>query len=117
MSVLQLPHSPKYDSSYTCHDGSLIVCPDCEQEFTRESIETSDTKAVEFRDAFGTRLHDGDRVTVIDDLKVEGTLSTLRIGTKLKNIRLVGGDHDIDCKIKGFSGTKLKTEFVKKANE
>ena len=56
-------------------------------------------------------------VTVIDDLKVEGTLSTLRIGTKLKNIRLVGGDHDIDCKIKGFSGTKLKTEFVKKANE
>ena len=117
MSVLQLPHSPKYDSSYTCHDGSLIVCPDCEQEFTRESIETSDTKAVEFRDAFGTRLHDGDRVTVIDDLKVEGTLSTLRIGTKLKNIRLVGGDHDIDYKIKAFGGTKLKTEFVKKANE
>ncbi len=85
MSLLELPNCPKCDSSYTWHDGSLIVCPDCEQEFTRESIETSDTKAVEFRDAFGTRLYDG--------------------------------DHDIDYKIKGFGGAKLKTEFVKKANE
>ncbi|WPJ95758.1 zinc ribbon domain-containing protein YjdM [Coraliomargarita algicola] len=111
----ELPNCPKCDSEYTYEDGSLIVCPDCGHEFTLESLQESKQDVVEFRDAFGTPLADGDTVTVIKDLKVGGTSSTLKIGTKVKNIRLVGGDHDIDCKIKGFGGMKLKSEFVKKA--
>ncbi|MDQ8193767.1 zinc ribbon domain-containing protein YjdM [Coraliomargarita sp. SDUM461004] len=111
----ELPNCPKCDSEYTYEDGSLIVCPDCGHEFTLESLEESSKDTVEYRDAFGTPLTDGDTVTVIKDLKVGGTSSTLKIGTKVKNIRLVGGDHDIDCKIKGFGGMKLKSEFVKKA--
>ncbi|MDQ8207968.1 zinc ribbon domain-containing protein YjdM [Coraliomargarita sp. SDUM461003] len=113
--MAELPNCPQCDSEYTYEDGSLIVCPDCGHEFTLESLEESKQEVVEFRDAFGTPLEDGDTVTVIKDLKVGGTSSTLKIGTKVKNIRLVGGDHDIDCKIKGFGGMKLKSEFVKKA--
>ncbi|HBR94105.1 MAG TPA: alkylphosphonate utilization protein [Opitutae bacterium] len=113
--MAELPNCPQCDSEYTYEDGSLIVCPDCGHEFTLESLEESQQEVVEFRDAFGTPLQDGDTVTVIKDLKVGGTSSTLKIGTKVKNIRLVGGDHDIDCKIKGFGGMKLKSEFVKKA--
>jgi protein PhnA len=109
-----LPNCPKCDSAYTYEDGSLIACPDCGHEFTLESVETSEATTSGFKDAYGTPLEDGDSVTVIKDLKVGGTSSTLKIGTKVKNIRLVGGDHDIDCKIKGFGGMKLKTEFVKK---
>jgi protein PhnA len=111
----ELPNCPKCGSEYTYEDGSLIMCPDCGHEFTLESLAASKEEVVEFRDAFGTPLEDGDTVTVIKDLKVGGTSSTLKIGTKVKNIRLVGGDHDIDCKIKGFGGMKLKSEFVKKA--
>ena len=111
----ELPNCPECDSEYTYEDGSLIVCPDCGHEFTLHSLTDSPEETVEFRDAFGTPLADGDTVTVIKDLKVGGTSSTLKIGTKVKNIRLVGGDHDIDCKIKGFGGMKLKSEFVKKA--
>jgi protein PhnA len=117
----ELPNCPKCDSEYTYEDGSLFVCPDCEHEFTLESCESpqslaqAETSTSGFFDAYGTPLEDGDTVTVIKDLKVGGTSSTLKIGTKVKNIRLVGGDHDIDCKIKGFGGMKLKTEFVKKA--
>jgi len=111
----ELPNCPKCESEYTYEDGSLITCPDCGHEFSLESLETSEASTSEFKDAYGTPLEDGDTVTVIKDLKVGGTSSTLKIGTKVKNIRLVGGDHDIDCKIKGFGGMKLKTEFVKKA--
>ncbi len=111
----ELPNCPKCDSAYTYEDGSLIACPDCGHEFTLDSLKTAESADPEFRDAFGTPLVDGDTVTVIKDLKVGGTSSTLKIGTKVKNIRLVGGDHDIDCKIKGFGGMKLKTQFVKKA--
>jgi protein PhnA len=113
--MAELPNCPKCESEYTYEDGSLIVCPDCGHEFTLDSLENEETSEVEFRDAYGTPLADGDTVTVIKDLKVGGTSSTLKIGTKVKNIRLVGGDHDIDCKIKGFGGMKLKSEFVKKA--
>ncbi|MDP2804459.1 MAG: zinc ribbon domain-containing protein YjdM, partial [Gallionellaceae bacterium] len=68
-----------------------------------------------FKDAFGTILMDGDSVTVIKDLKVKGSSSTVKVGTKVKNIRLVDADHDIDCKIDGIGAMQLKTEFVKKA--
>lgn len=111
----ELPNCPKCDSEYTYQDGSLIACPDCAHEFTLDSLEAEAEATSGFKDAYGTPLEDGDTVTVIKDLKVGGTSSTLKIGTKVKNIRLVGGDHDIDCKIKGFGGMKLKTEFVKKA--
>lgn len=115
----EFPNCPQCDSEYTYDDGSLFVCPDCGHEFTQESLaETAESEASAtsgYTDAFGTALEDGDTVTVIKDLKVGGTSSTLKIGTKVKNIRLVGGDHDIDCKIKGFGGMKLKSEFVKKA--
>ena len=110
----ELPNCPKCESEYTYEDGSLITCPDCGHEFSLESLETSEASTSEFKDAYGTPLEDGDTVTVIKDLKVGGTSSTLKIGTKVKNIRLVGGDHDIDCKIAGFGQMGLKSQFVKK---
>ena len=111
-----LPNCPECASEYTYDDGSLFVCPDCGHEFSADDVaaeETSDTPV--YKDAYGTVLEDGDTVTVIKDLKVGGTSSVLKVGTKVKNIRLCGGDHDIDCKIKEFGGMKLKTKFVKKA--
>jgi protein PhnA len=89
------------------------VCPECAHEWTAEDSETeSDEKVV--RDANGNVLQDGDTVTVIKDLKVKGSSSSVKVGTKVRNIRLVDGDHDIDCKIDGFGAMKLKSEFVKK---
>ncbi|MFB5761287.1 zinc ribbon domain-containing protein YjdM [Paenibacillus medicaginis] len=109
-----LPNCPKCNSEYTYEDGSLLVCPECAHEWSLES----DSKAGEdekiVKDANGNVLRDGDSVTVIKDLKVKGTSSVLKIGTKVKNIRLIDGDHDIDCKIDGFGAMKLKSEFVKK---
>jgi len=114
--MAELPNCPKCDSEYTYEDGTVLVCPDCDHEFTvAESVAESASAEPEYRDAYGTPLVDGDTVTVIKDLKVGGTSSTLKIGTKVKNIRLCGGDHDIDCKIPGFGGMKLKTSVVKKA--
>ena len=109
-----LPNCPKCNSEYTYEDGSLLVCPECAHEWTLESEkENSEDKKI-IKDANGNVLNDGDSVTVIKDLKVKGSSSVLKIGTKVKNIRLVDGDHDIDCKIDGFGAMKLKSEFVKK---
>lgn len=109
----QYPNCPQCNSSYTYEDGNLFVCPECAHEWSAQ-----DTEAVEeglvVRDANGNLLADGDTVTVIKDLKVKGSSSTLKIGTRVKNIRLVEGDHNIDCKIDGFGAMKLKSEFVKK---
>lgn len=109
----QLPNCPQCNSAYTYEDGSMLVCPECAHEWSAQ-----DTEAVEeglvVRDANGNLLADGDTVTVIKDLKVKGSSSTLKIGTRVKNIRLVEGDHNIDCKIDGFGAMKLKSEFVKK---
>lgn len=92
------------------------MCPDCGHEFTlAETVQSEAPEEVGYRDAFGTPLVDGDTVTVIKDLKVGGTSRVLKVGTKVKNIRLCGGDHDIDCKIPSFGGMKLKTSVVKKA--
>ncbi|AHM57461.1 protein PhnA [Peptoclostridium acidaminophilum DSM 3953] len=111
----KLPNCPKCNSEYTYEDGTLLVCPECGHEWTLESeAETgSDEKVV--KDANGNILSDGDSVTIIKDLKVKGSSSSLKIGTKVKSIRLVDGDHNIECKIDGFGEMKLKSEFVKKA--
>lgn len=110
-----LPNCPKCNSEYTYEDGDLLVCPECAHEWSivAEAEPVEEAKIV--KDANGTILKDGDAVTVIKDLKVKGSSSTLKIGTKVKSIRLVDGDHDIDCKIDGFGPMKLKSEFVKKA--
>ncbi|KMY54299.1 alkylphosphonate utilization protein [Bacillus sp. FJAT-27231] len=106
-----LPNCPKCSSAYTYEDGALFICPECAHEWTLET-EAEEEKII--KDANGNILSDGDTVTVIKDLKVKGSSSVLKIGTKVKNIRLVDGDHDIDCKIDGFGAMKLKSEFVKK---
>ncbi|MEH6940823.1 zinc ribbon domain-containing protein YjdM [Bacillus sp. JJ722] len=109
-----LPNCPKCNSEYTYEDGTLLICPECGHEWTLESDaeNNEDTKVV--KDVNGNVLNDGDAVTVIKDLKVKGSSSVLKQGTKVKSIRLVDGDHDIDCKIDGFGAMKLKSEFVKK---
>jgi protein PhnA len=109
-----LPNCPKCNSEYTYEDGSLLVCPVCAHEWSLDSeTEGSDDQKI-VKDANGNVLNDGDSVTVIKDLKVKGSSSVLKVGTKVKNIRLVDGDHNIDCKIEGFGAMKLKSEFVKK---
>jgi len=107
-----LPNCPKCQSEYTYEDGALYICPECAHEWTTEG-ETNEEKKV-VKDANGKVLNDGDTVSVIKDLKVKGSSSVIKIGTKVKNIRLVEGDHDIDCKIDGFGAMQLKSEFVKK---
>ena len=108
-----LPNCPKCNSEYTYEDGNLLVCPECAYEWSLESVEDTESAKV-VKDANGNILNDGDSITVIKDLKVKGSSSVVKIGTKVKNIRLVDGDHDIDCKIDGFGAMKLKSEFVKK---
>ena len=112
--MLELPICPKCNSEYTYEDGNLFICPECAHEWTLElETENSEDKKI-IKDANGNVLSDGDSVTVIKDLKVKGSSSVLKVGTKVKNIRLVDGDHDIDCQIDGFGAMKLKSEFVKK---
>ncbi|QKE72850.1 alkylphosphonate utilization protein [Arthrobacter citreus] len=108
-----LPNCPKCNSAYTYEDGNLLICPECGFEWTLET-ENSNEETKVVKDANGNVLNDGDSVTVIKDLKVKGTSLVVKIGTKVKSIRLVEGDHDIDCKIEGFGAMKLKSEFVKK---
>ena len=108
-----LPKCPKCDSEFTYIDGNMFVCPECDHEWPQHAIESADDRRV-VRDSNGNELADGDSVTVIKDLKVKGSSSVVKVGTKVKNIRLVEGDHDIDCKIDGFGAMQLKSEFVKK---
>jgi len=109
-----LPKCPKCSSEYTYEDGDNYVCPECAHEWPKVApIAVEEVKV--FKDAFGTVLNDGDTITVIKDLKIKGSSSVVKVGTKVKNIRLVDGDHDIDCKIDGIGAMQLKTEFVKKA--
>ena len=110
---MSLPNCPKCNSEYTYQDGDLFVCPECAHEWTAGEDQV-ESDALVVKDANGNILADGDIVSVIKDLKVKGSSSTLKIGTKVKNIRLVEGDHNIDCKIDGFGAMKLKSEFVKK---
>lgn len=111
----QLPPCPKCQSEYTYTDGDLLICPSCAYEWSAtDSAEAGDSARV-IKDANGNVLNDGDTITVIKDLKVKGSSLIVKVGTKVKNIRLVDGDHDIDCKIDGIGAMKLKSEFVKKA--
>lgn len=111
----ELPNCPKCKSEYTYEDGSLLVCPECAHEWVVQTEAEADEAQKVIKDASGNVLTDGDSVTVIKDLKVKGSSSVVKIGTKVKNIRLVDGDHNIDCHIEGFGAMKLKSEFVKKA--
>jgi protein PhnA len=92
----------------------MYVCPECAHEWAKTAAESAEAGRV-VRDAFGNVLSDGDSVTVIKDLKIKGSSSVVKVGTKVRNIRIVGGDHDIDCKIDGIGAMQLKSEFVKKA--
>jgi protein PhnA len=110
-----LPACPKCGSLYTYHDGNMLVCPECAHEWTTESKTESSNEVRVIKDAHGNVLQDGDSVTVIKDLKVKGSSLVVKVGTKVKNIRLVEGDHNIDCRIDGIGAMQLKSEFVKKA--
>lgn len=109
------PKCPKCNSEYTYQDNALFICPECAYEWTNEveKIITNDQELI-IKDAHGNTLKDGDSITVIKDLKIKGSSQVVKVGTKVKNIRLVQGDHNIDCKIDGIGAMKLKSEFVKK---
>ncbi len=108
-----LPNCPKCNSEYTYEDMNLFICPECAYEWNANTVDEDDDTLV-VKDSNGNLLSDGDTITVIKDLKVKGAPNPIKRGTVVKNIRLVEGDHDIDCKIDGFGAMKLKSEFVKK---
>lgn len=113
----ELPSCPKCKSALTYEDGVLLVCPECAHEWSPSAaapVEVAEEGLV-VKDANGTRLQEGDSVTIVKDLKVKGAISALKVGTRVKNIHLVEGDHNIDCKIDGFGAMSLKSEFVKKS--
>lgn len=111
----ELPKCPQCGSEYTYEDGAMYVCPECGHEWSRDAAGEASEDVRVVRDANGNALADGDTVTVIKDLKVKGSSLVVKVGTKVKNIRLVEGDHDIDCRIDGIGPMQLKSEFVKKA--
>jgi len=92
----------------------MLVCPECAHEWSASAAEPSAEDDKLIKDSVGNTLQDGDTITVIKDLKVKGSSLVVKVGTKVKNIRLVDGDHDIDCKIDGIGAMKLKSEFVRK---
>ncbi|MHC5250169.1 zinc ribbon domain-containing protein YjdM [Enterococcus sp. LJL90] len=109
-----LPNCPQCNSEYTYEDRGLFICPECGNEWSADANATEETAGLVVKDSNGNFLADGDSVTVIKDLKVKGASGAIKQGTKVKNIRLVEGDHNIDCKVDGFGPMKLKSEFVKK---
>lgn len=109
-----LPPCPKCNSALTYEDQALLICPECGHEWSPGATAQAEQADV-IKDANGNVLQDGDTITVIKDLKVKGSSLVVKVGTKVKNIRLVGGDHDIDCRIDGIGPMKLKSEFVRKA--
>lgn len=109
--MTQIPNCPNCQSEYAYEDRVLFVCPECGNEWQEQQAME---EAPVYKDANGNILVDGDTVTVIKDLKVKGASGAIKQGTKVKNIKLVEGDHNIDCKIDGFGAMKLKSEFVKK---
>lgn len=109
-----LPPCPACGSEYAYEDGAMLVCPECGHEWAPgEAAEPADEVRV-VRDANGNPLADGDTVVVVKDLKIKGSSSVVKVGTKVRNIRLVDGDHDIDCRIEGIGAIKLKSGFVRK---
>jgi protein PhnA len=110
-----LPPCPQCNSVYTYENNALLVCPECFYEWKPEEEETTTNFSHKVLDANGNELQNGDTVIVIKDLPVKGAPKSVKAGTKVKNIRLVEGDHNIDCKIDGFGSMGLKSEFVRKA--
>ncbi|MDP3636577.1 MAG: zinc ribbon domain-containing protein YjdM, partial [Azonexus sp.] len=104
-----LPNCPKCKSEFTYEDGNLYICPECAHEWSAEASGEGADQAKVWKDANGNVLQDGDSITVIKDLKIKGSSSVVKVGTKVKNIRLVDGDHDIDCKIDGIGAMQLKS--------
>ena len=111
----ELPACPKCKSAYTYEDGERFVCSECAHEWPMAAAAEAPEAARVVRDANGNELQDGDSVILIKELKVKGVSAPLKVGTKVKKIRLVEGDHDIDCKIDGFGAMQLKSQFVRKA--
>ncbi|WP_298236337.1 zinc ribbon domain-containing protein YjdM [uncultured Azohydromonas sp.] len=109
-----LPPCPACNSEFTYEDGNLLVCPECAHEWSRDAMQAREEQRV-WKDAHGNVLQDGDSVTLVKDLKIKGSSAVIKVGTKVKSIRLIDGDHDIDCRIDGFGPMQLKSEFVKKA--
>ncbi|MEM5277601.1 zinc ribbon domain-containing protein YjdM [Cupriavidus taiwanensis] len=109
-----LPSCPKCQSELTYEDGGLFICPECAHEWSAQTSAPAEAEVRIYRDSAGNVLEDGDTVTVIKDLRLKGSAGVIKMGTKVKNIRLVDGDHDIDCKIDGIGAMSLKSEFVKK---
>jgi len=114
--VISLPNCPACGSNLTYQDDVLLICPECAHEWSAGDPVATVDQPVVHKDAVGNVLADGDSVTITKDLKVKGASTALKAGTKVRNIRLVEGDHNIDCKIDGFGPMKLKSEFVKKAS-
>ena len=113
---MSLPNCPKCQSEYTYQDGDLLICPECSHEWKEAELNQAEEMA-QIKDANGNLLVDGDTVTVIKDLKIKGSSSVVKVGTKVKNIRLLpeaSDGHDIDCKVDGIGAIKLKSEYVKK---
>ena len=110
-----LPPCPQCASTYTYEDGAQLVCPECGHEWNPAATAEAEPAARVWKDAHGNLLQDGDTVTLVKDLKIKGSSAVIKVGTKVKNIRLIDGDHDIDCKIEGFGPMQLKSEFIKKA--
>jgi protein PhnA len=111
-----LPPCPECSSEYTYEMGALLVCPECAHEWSRAADAEEEPAAATIKDAVGNILADGDTVTVIKDLKVKGSSAPIKVGTKVRGIRLVNGvgGHDIDCKVDGFGPMQLKSSVVKK---
>ncbi len=114
---MSLAPCPKCQSEYTYEDAGLLICPECSHEWSAAENEAAEAAAA-VKDAHGNLLADGDSVTVIKDLKIKGSSAVVKVGTKVKNIRVLADaadGHDIDCKIDGIGAMKLKSEYVKKA--
>lgn len=114
LPMSELPNCPQCDSALTYPDGTMLMCPECAHEWSATETDSEAEDGRVLTDANGTPLETGDTITVIKDLKVKGSSLIVKVGTRIKNIRLVDGDHDIDCKIDGIGAMKLKSEFVKK---
>ena len=110
----EFPPCPKCQCEYTYQSENLVVCPECFHEWDPEAVKAAEEAALKVFDSNGNELHDGDSVIVIKDLPVKGAPKPVKAGTKVKNIRLAYGDHNIDCKIDGFGAMGLKSEFVRK---
>ena len=111
---MMLPACPQCHSEFTYEDDGTFICPECAHEWPVHATADADEVKI-WRDASGNVLSQGDTVTLVKDLKLKGSSAVIKVGTKVKNIRLIEGDHDIDCKIEGFGAMQLKSEFVRKA--